>query len=148
MAKHLDESNIGDFLFFFNLYYCANPNTPSTLFFKAAALLAYLSEGDTVEFNKAIQTVEAQDLENEFVQLVLHVSDSISRFDVGSLKHLSESCTPKLRLLVGRVFERQKAALERTLQEPIGARDFLDHTHDSTAVIQDCVFVVENFAGN
>ncbi len=148
MAAHLGESNCRDYLFFFSLYHCTNPNTHSTSFFKAAALLFYLAEGNTIEFNKLIQTVSMEEISSEFIALVLDINDSILRFDVVSLKKLSESCNPKLKSLVLKIFDKQISLFENKIKEPIGSHSLICDLHDSVTIIRDCAFVVENYTEN
>lgn len=148
MYNHLEQVNSTDFLFSFNLYHCANPNTENTLFLKSAALLFYISDKNLQEYNKLIQTIKINEIENEFVCLVLNINDSICRLDFDSLKSFAENCNEKLRKLIIKIYENQIASIENTLKQPIGSNSVPHPSLDSIATIQDCTFVVENYLGN
>lgn len=145
MMIHLDNLSIPSFLFFFNLYLCANPNTPNTLFLKTAALLSYISEGNNTEFNRLVQTVSMQERSSDLIELVLEVRDCIFRFDFEFLKELCEHTTPKLNKLLLKILNEQKGQLEKSLGEPIGSCSNMNISYSATTTIKDCIFVVQNF---
>lgn len=148
MAICLKEQNGRDYLFLFNLYHCGNANTPSTLFFKSAALLFYILQGNDLEYNKLLQSISFQNINNEFISTVLSVKDSVIRYDLVSLKSLSDSCNPELKNLVIKIFNNHNMMIEEKIKEPVRASPVLNNVQDFVSKIQDCLYVVKNHTEN
>lgn len=149
MLQLLEASDVQGFLFSFTLYNCSFPTAQNAIFFKAAALLGYLSENNITEFNKLIQTVSIEDFNSEFIELVLNVNDSMLRFDLEAIKATASTCVHSLTWLVIRILESQSKLLEKIQKQPSSASELLPESINTPIdVIKDCLYVVKNFAGN
>lgn len=133
----------------FSVYLSNSPSTQHTLFFKSAALLSYLATQNTVEFNKLVQTLGKDDLDNASVAFVLKAWESLSCYDTDSLRMLYDSCSEDFKGLMGMVLSNHSGSIEVTLRQDIGAAG-LDSTvpRDHIQDVKDCIFVVRNFSGN
>ncbi len=149
MNAFLKDGDYQGFLNAFNLYLCAIETTQQTLYYKAIALLYYLSSKDLASYNKLVQTISIEEINNEFIEVVLNVNDSINRFDLESLKNILKKCPSGLKPLVEIVAKNQRESIQNNLNKDAGDADVL--TVSSTNVIdslKDCVEVVKNFMGN
>jgi len=148
MMQSLIELNIQHFLFFFNIYQCTDEKSSDSIFFKAAALLLYISEGNIVEFNKLIQTLTMEDIENEYVKLVLRTHDCISGFDFEALKNIAVGKHERFGVLIQKIYEKQITSLDKALMTTTGTFVATSGKPDANTIISDCLFVIDNFAGN
>ncbi|KAM0681008.1 hypothetical protein GINT2_000791 [Glugoides intestinalis] len=149
MLALLEASDVKEFLFCFTLYNCWFPSVPNAIFFKAAALLAHLSENNIPEFNKLIQTVSIEEFDSEYIELVLNVNDSMLRFDLEAVKSIASKCAHSLTWMVIRILESQTKLLEQMQKQSTNASDLLPESINTPIdVIKDCLYVVNNFAGN
>lgn len=148
MMQHLNELDIPHFLFFFNIYQFTTKSSSDTIFFKAVALLLYLSEGNIVEFNKLIQTISIEEIENPHIEFVLKVQDCVLGFDFEGLKSLITTAHEKFRIWVQKIYERKTKSLDKALKDTGETVVATGSQPNVETVISDCLFIVEKFAGN
>lgn len=133
----------------YNLYLCTGHSSENSIFFKSVALLCYLADRNTVEFNKLMQSVKIQELANEHLEIVLNVSDSILRFDFESLKIILGKCPKALKMLVEEIAKNQQMIIESSKEHNAGEAEAITRvSEDVLDSLKDCVFVVKNFMGN
>lgn len=165
MNEFLESRDFTGFLNAYSLYMCAGPSHENLPFYRAAALLCFLIEGSSVEFNTLLQNVSKEDVqsvengENECLSVVFKVSDAIHRLDFDSLTSLCRKKENKkgennrkadsLGPLVEEIVKRQQKIIENTMgQSPGEAEAITRISKDVLDSFKDCVFVVKNFMGN
>lgn len=149
LKELLSALDIRSFQISFGMYLSSKPVTQHTLFFKSAALLSYLATRDSVEFNKLVQTLKREDLDNTFVVHVMKTWESLLRYDTDAQKALCGTCCTDLKGLMETVLASYLDSTESTLRQDIGPGGIgssmpRDHVQD----VKDCIFVVKNFLGN
>ncbi len=130
----------------YNLYLCKGISTENSLFYKSVALLCYLSLGNSIEFNKLIQTVKESEIADESLEIVLNVSDSILRFDFENLKNILERIENNFLKEFTLEIQRNLMSENESKDKPCGVAEAITKvSKDVIDSIKDCIYIVKNY---
>lgn len=146
MNSFLQNRDYKSFLDAYNLFLCSGSDST---YFKSIALLCHLADSNNLEFNKLIQTTDRSEINNEYIETVVRVSDSILRFDFESFKLILRNCVDVYKPLVEKIIENQRRLMESSLNHNTGDSNALTKVSgDAVETLKDCVFVIRNFMGD
>lgn len=143
LIKNMD---IEAFLLEFSIFMCGN-NKNNMI--KAAALLCHIILENTEEYNTLIQTVSIDDLNDENIEIVLNVADSIYRFDFNTLQSICSKAPKELSPLIMNIIENQKKVYEQVSVNNKATPGIVSvQADDALETLKNCMFVIKNFNGN
>ena len=149
MKSFLQSKDYKGFLNAFNLYLCSGMKSENSTYFKSVALLCYLMEGNTLEFNKLIQTTKSDEMNNESIETVIKVADSIHRLDFESFKKILSTCPKALKHVIEKIMKNQQQLMESSLKHDAGESEAITKvSKDVIESMKDCIYVIKNFMGD
>ena len=146
LFDYLKASNYSTYIQTFNLYLGLTPTTDATLRLKVLSLLYYMAIRDTESYNMLIQTIRADELEDEMVQFTLRVEEHVMKHDMSSLKKAAQSCGPELGGIMEILLEnlaKENAEIMQLTKVEAGSEEVARENHLQN--IKDCIFVAKSF---
>lgn len=140
----LKNHQYNDFIRLYNIYMSLGENTSSKLYFKAFALLYYLSINEEKKYYNLLQTVKINEVDEPYIKFVLEVTDLINAYDINKLNELSESNNESANLLKI-IIQRVKESTMSNMSKDIKYNE--NKTKDKNIwleSIKDCVYICKN----
>ena len=100
---YIKNGDYSAFLNTYNLFLCSGIDSENSTYYKSIALLCYLANSDNLEYNKLIQNVGLEELNSEYIETVIKVSDAILRYDFESFNLILKKCDKAHKPIINKI---------------------------------------------